>query len=247
MDLGLAGRAFLVTGGSRGLGRAGAQVLRDEGADVLLSARGAAGVAEAAAQLGAVGVPADLGDPAAAPALVEAARSAFGRLDGALVSVGGPPAGSALGLSDEQWTSAFDTVFLGVVRLLRAVVPALPAEGGAVVLVLSTSVKQPIAGLSASNGLRPGLGMLVKDLAEELGPSGVRVNAVLPGSIATDRLRELDGPDPDVAAAKAARLPLRRYGQPEELGRVAAFLLSPAASYVSGAVVPVDGGATRAL
>lgn len=247
MDLGLGGRAFLVTGGSRGLGRAGAQVLRDEGADVVLSARTPADVEQAARELGAVGVPADLADPATGPALVAAAVQAFGRLDGALLSVGGPPAGPTLELTDEQWTAAFDSVFLGVLRLVRALVPALPEGAGSVVLVLSTSVKSPIPGLAASNGLRPGLGMLVKSLADELGPGGVRVNAVLPGRVATDRLRELDGPDPAVAAERAGRIPLRRYGEPAELGRVAAFLLSPAASYVTGALVPVDGGAMRAL
>lgn len=247
MDLGLAGSAFLVTGGSRGLGRATAQVLREEGADVVLSARTAADVERTADELGAVGVAADLADPSAAARLVEAVRASFGRVDGALVSVGGPPGGATLDLTDAQWTAAFDSVFLGVVRLVRELVPALPDGGGSVVLVLSTSAKSPIAGLAASNGLRPGLGMLVKALADELGPAGTRVNAVLPGRIATDRLRELDGPDPAVAAERARSIPLRRYGEPAELGRVAAFLLSPAASYVTGALVPVDGGAVRAL
>ena len=247
MDLGLAGSAFLVTGGTRGLGRAAAQVLRDEGADVVVSARTPGDVDVAARDLGGVGVAADLADPTSASRLVAAAVDAFGRLDGALLSVGGPPGGATLELTDEQWTSAFDSVFLGVLRLVRALVPALPEGGGSVALVLSTSVKSPIAGLAASNGLRPGLGMLVKTLADELGPQGVRVNALLPGRIATDRLRELDGPDPGVAAERAAAIPLRRYGEPAELGRVAAFLLSPAASYVTGALVPVDGGAMRAL
>jgi 3-oxoacyl-[acyl-carrier protein] reductase len=247
VDLGLAGSAFLATGASRGLGLAGARVLREEGADVLLSARTAADVERAAASIGAVPAPADLGGPTAAAALVEAALAAFGRLDGALVSVGGPPPGHALALTDAQWQDSFETVLLGVVRLLRAVVPVLPDGSGSVVLVLSTSAKQPLPGLSASNALRPGLAMLVKDLADELGPRGVRVNAVLPGTIATERLRQLDGGDPAAAAARAARVPLRRLGEPLELGRVAAFLLSPAASYVTGVVVPVDGGALRAL
>lgn len=247
MDLELAGRAFVVTGGSRGLGLAGAQALRAEGADVVLSARSSGAVAQAADGMGAVGVAADLSDPAAASALVEAATASFGRLDGALLSVGGPPAGGTLDLTDVQWQSSFDSLFLGVLRLCRAVVAALPADGGSLALVLSTSAKSPIAGLAASNGLRPGLAMLVKTMADELGPRGVRVNALLPGSLATDRLRELDGPDPAVAERRAAGIPLRRYGQPAEFGRVAAFLLSPAASYVTGALVPVDGGAMRAL
>jgi 3-oxoacyl-[acyl-carrier protein] reductase len=247
MDLELAGKAFIVTGGSRGLGFASAQALVAEGAQVVLSARDEQGVRRAAEQLGATGVAADLADTATPGRLVEAARSAYGRVDGALISVGGPPAGPALGLSDEQWRDAFDAVFLGAVRLCRAVVDALGDDGGALALVLSTSAKAPIGGLAASNGLRPGLGMLAKTMADELGPRGIRVNGLLPGRIDTDRVRQLDGPDPKVRERSSATIPLRRYGEPAEFGRVAAFVLSPAASYLTGAMVPVDGGALRAL
>jgi 3-oxoacyl-[acyl-carrier protein] reductase len=247
MDLGLAGKAFVVTGGSRGLGRAGAEALLAEGAKVVISARTADAVDRTARELGCIGVAADLADVATPQRLVDAAVSSFGRLDGALLSVGGPPPGAALSLTDEQWRSAFESVFLGAVRLARAVVEALPAEGGALAFVLSTSVKAPIAGLAASNGLRPGLAMLAKTMADELGPQGVRVNGLMPGRVRTDRILELDGDDPEVPKRIAAGIPLRRYGEPAEFGRVAAFLLSPAASYVTGAMVPVDGGAVRAL
>jgi 3-oxoacyl-[acyl-carrier protein] reductase len=247
MDLGLAGRAYLVTGASRGLGLAAATALRAEGAEVLLASRDDAAVQRAAAGLQATALAADLADPDAAAALVREAMLTYGRLDGAVISVGGPPAGPALGLTDVQWTSAFESVFLGAVRVCREVVAALPPKGGSIVLVLSTSVKSPLDGLAASNGLRPGLAMLAKTMADELGPQGVRVNALLPGRVETDRVRQLDGDDPQVRAAAEQRIPLRRYGTPEEFGRVAAFLLSPAASYVSGAMVPVDGGAMRAL
>jgi 3-oxoacyl-[acyl-carrier protein] reductase len=247
MDLGLDGKAFLVTGGSRGLGRATAAALVAEGAHVVLSARSPGGVADAARELACTGVAADLSDPDAAGHLVQATLAAHGRIDGALVSVGGPPAGPALGLSDSQWHAAFESVFLGAVRVCRAVAAALPEGGGALTLVLSTSVKSPIDGLAASNGLRPGLAMLAKTMADELGPRGVRVNGLLPGHVDTDRVRQLDGPDPAVRTRIASGIPLRRYGAPEEFGRVAAFLLSPAASYVSGAMVPVDGGAMRSL
>ena len=243
MDLGLAGRAFVVTGASRGLGLASARVLVAEGAHVVLAARSADAVRAAADDLGAVGVAADLADPATPDRLVAAAQQAYGRLDGALVSVGGPPAGPALALTDDQWRGAFDSVFLGAVRMCRAVVEALPAAGGSLALVLSTSVRAPLSGLAASNGLRPGLGMLAKTMADELGPRGVRVNGLLPGRVLTDRLRELGAAEGDVPAD----IPLRRYGAPEEFGRVAAFVLSPAASYLTGAMVPVDGGAMRAL
>ncbi|WP_261376730.1 SDR family oxidoreductase [Nocardioides sp. J9] len=116
--------------------------------------------------------------------------------------------------------------------------------------MLSTSVRQPIPGLAISNGLRPGLAMVAKNLADELGPRGIRVNGLLPGRVATERVAELDAATGDADAARAAteaQIPLRRYGQPEEFGRVAAFVLSPAASFVSGVMVPVDGGMSRGL
>lgn len=247
MDLGLAGRAFVVTGASRGLGLAAATALAAEGASVVLAARNADAVHAAAERIGAVGVAADLADAGTPARLVAAAQEAYGRVDGALVSVGGPPAGPAMSLTDAQWRGAFDSVFLGAVRMCRAVVEALPAEGGSLALVLSTSVKAPVAGLAASNGLRPGLGMLAKTMADELGPQGVRVNGLLPGRVDTDRVRELDGPDPAVRAGIETAIPLRRYGRAEEFGRIAAFVLSPAASYLTGAMIPVDGGITRAL
>ena len=243
MDLGLTDKVFIVTGASRGLGRACAEALVAEGARVVVAARDAEAVRRAADEIGAIGVAADLADPAAAERLVDAARTTWGRLDGALISVGGPPGGPAMSLSDEQWRAAFEAVFLGAVRLSRAVVDALPAEGGSLAFVLSTSVKVPLAGLAASNGLRPGIAMLAKTMADELGPRGVRVNGLLPGRVLTDRIRELF----DDLDAEAAAVPLRRLGDPAEFGRVAAFVLSPAASYVTGAMIPVDGGAMRAL
>jgi 3-oxoacyl-[acyl-carrier protein] reductase len=247
MDLGLDGRVYLVTGGTRGLGRAVADALVADGARVVLSARTASAVDDAVGALGgsARGVVADNADPAAAERLVQAALDTWGRLDGVLVSVGGPPGTPALGATDEQWRAAFESVFLGAVRLIRTVSPHL-TSGGAVGLVLSTSVKVPLGGLEISNGLRPGLAVWAKMLADELGPRGVRVFGLLPGSVLTDRILDLT-PDPDVRDRVAAGIPLRRYGEPAEFGRVGAFLLSPAASYVSGCVVPVDGGALRSL
>ncbi|MFF8396469.1 SDR family oxidoreductase [Streptomyces sp. NPDC016172] len=247
MDLGLKDRVYVVTGATRGLGNATARQLVADGAKVVVSGRDEESVAEAAAELGpnAVGVAVDNADPEAAARLIGAAREHFGRFNGVLISVGGPPAGFVADNTDEQWQTAFESVFLGAVRLARAAAAGMEA-GGVIGFVLSGSVYEPIPGLTISNGLRPGLAGFAKSLSDELGPRGIRVVGVLPGRIDTDRVRQLDALSADPEATRAAsesRIPLRRYGAPEEFGRVAAFLMSPAASYLTGVMVPVDGGA----
>jgi 3-oxoacyl-[acyl-carrier protein] reductase len=249
MDLGLKDRVYVVTGASRGLGRAAAEALVADGAKVVISGRDGKSVTEAAQAMGpgAYGVAADNADPEVAGRLTAAARERFGRFDGVLISVGGPPAGAATAHTDEQWRTAFESVFLGAVRLARTAATEL-GEGGVIGFVLSASVHEPIPGLTISNGLRPGLAGFAKSLAEELGPRGIRALGLLPSRIDTDRVRELDALSGNADAARAkheARIPLRRYGTPEEFGRTAAFLLSPAASYLTGVMVPVDGGAQR--
>ena len=203
MDLGLADRVYLVTGASRGLGRAVAEVLVAEGARVVLSGR-VAGVGRRRGRMrsatSAVGVAADNADPGTPARLVAAARERWGRLDGALVSVGGPPLGGVLDITDEQWSTAFDAVFLGAVRLARVLAGEL-GEGGSIAFVLSTSVRSPLPDLAVSNGLRPGLAMVAKTLADELAPRGVRVNGLLPGR------------DPD-RAARGARVAATGAGGP---------------------------------
>ena len=253
MDLGLTDRVFVVTAASGGLGRATASALVAEGARVVLVARRASVLDEAVAELGAdraVSLAADLADPTTADRACAAALETWARLDGALVSVGGPPAGSVLSTSDAAWTTAFDSVFLAALRVTRAVVEHGTAPDLSLAWVLSTSVKSPVGGLAASNGLRPGLGMLVKQLADELGPQGARIIGLMPGRVETERTAHLDSLAPDPAAARAASeasIPMRRYGTPAEFARVAAFVLSPAASYLTGCVLPVEGGALRTL
>lgn len=253
MNLDLDDRVYIVSGASRGLGFATAAELVADGARVVIASRSQEAIDAAAKALGApdrvIAVAADLADVDAANRLVTTALERFGQLDGAVISVGGPTPGTAAEVDDDAWRSAFESVFLGQLRLAKAV---LSATGSAVsvTIVLSTSVRSPIAGLAVSNGLRPGLAMAAKTLADEYGPRGSRVNVVLPGRIATDRMQQLDDASGDAQESRrrnSAGIPLGRYGEPEEFGRVAAFVTSPAASYMSGSVITVDGGATRSL
>jgi 3-oxoacyl-[acyl-carrier protein] reductase len=210
-------------------------------------------LADAVAELGdsnAVALPADLADPDTAESACRLALEQYGRLDGALISVGGPPAGSVQATTEEQWRGAFESVFLVALRVSNAVLELGTAPDLAIAWVLSTSVKSPAPRLATSNGLRPGLAMMIKQLADEVGPAGTRVVGLMPGRIDTERVRHLDSLADDPAAVRAAAeaaIPLRRQGSPTEFGKLAAFVLSPAASYLTGCVIPVDGGALRAL
>ncbi|HQE30995.1 MAG TPA: SDR family oxidoreductase [Propionibacteriaceae bacterium] len=251
MDLGLKGKSYVVTAASAGLGRAVAEELVAEGAHVVpVARRGEVLDAFAAAHPGQVTrLVADLADPDVPRRAAELAYETYGRLDGAMVSVGGPPRGGVLENSDDEWLAAFASVFLAALRVSRAVIEV---GGSDVTLgyVLSTSSKSPLGTMAISNGLRPGLAMLVKQLADELGPLGGRTFGLMPGSIDTERLQALRAGSADPVEAKRAAeaaIPLRRFGEPAEFGRVGAFLLSPAASYVTGCLIPVDGGSMRAL
>lgn len=252
MDLGLRDRVYIVTGASSGLGLASAKELVADGARVVICSRQQDRVDAAVAELGASdqvrGVAVDLGEPDAAERLLDTATSEFGRVDGGVLSVGGPPAGKVGDIEDEAWRDSFEKIFLGPLRVARAILRH--GDDKAVAFVLSTSVRAPVHPLGISNALRPGLAGAAKSLADEFGPRGSRVLAVMPGRIKTDRINELESAQPDPAqfrADMAKQIPLGRYGEPAELGRVAAFLVSPAASYLTGFAVPVDGGLTRSF
>ena len=256
MDLGIADHAFIVTGGTQGLGRAVAQTLVDEGARVVVASRSQDHVDQAVGALGerATGLAVDLAETDAPKRLLDTCLDAFGRFDGAFISYGGPPAGPATALDDRNLLDAIAKALVPPVRLVRDFAAAL-GEGGSIVALTSSSQDQPIPGLAGSNVTRPGIWGYVKTIADEVGPRGVRVNTLIPGRYTTGRVAELEADIAsrtgktveEIRSGAEQTIPLRRLGDPTELGRVAAFLLSPAASYVTGAAITVDGGAIRGL
>jgi 3-oxoacyl-[acyl-carrier protein] reductase len=254
VDLGLGGKRALVGGGGSGIGAGIAGVLAGEGARLVLVGRTAATLEARASELDCSTVVADLSTPEGPAAAVSSAVDGLGGLDLLVVNSGGPPPGAFEALDEEAWERAIAGTLRSTLRLIRAALPHLREGSDPAILVnLSSSVREPIPGLTTSNVLRPGLVGLIKNLSFEIVP--VRINGVAPGRFATDRVRQLDTTRAESAGLSVeevrrqteARIPLGRYGDTVEIGRVAAFLLSPAASYVTGAIVPVDGGLVRAL
>jgi 3-oxoacyl-[acyl-carrier protein] reductase len=246
MDLGLRGRTAIVCGASSGIGLACAEALAGEGANVAMLARRRDVLEREADRIGALAVRGDVTNPRHLEQLVERTLDAFGGIDILVLNSGGPPRTTALDASDEQVEEAVELLLLSAVRLVRLCRPALEASGhGRIVAITSSAVKEPVDNLALSNAIRPGLTGWLKTVSREFGPSGVTVNAIAPGRIDTDRLKEVypDGPTP----ADLAAIPLGRFGTTRELGDVVCFLASEPASYVSGTTIAVDGGLLRGL
>lgn len=262
MDLGLKGKVALVAGASKGLGYAVARALAAEGAIVSISSRDAQAIEGAAERIrretGAtvLAMPVDVRSADAIAGWVQTSAERFGGIDALLTNSGGPPAGPAVSFDDRAWQDAADLLLFSALRMVRAAVPHMQARGaGAILMSTSSSVKEPIQNLGLSTVLRASVSALAKTLAIELAPSKIRVNQIIPGRIDTDRVRQLDdinakkqGVTADQAKARAvAAIPMGRYGEADEFGRVGAFLLSDAASYMTGATVQVDGGQIRSV
>jgi 3-oxoacyl-[acyl-carrier protein] reductase len=262
MNLGLAGHAAAVAASSRGLGRAVARALAAEGCDVALCGRDAGRIRETAEAIArdsnrrTLPVVADVGVAEDCRRFVDEAARAFGRLDILVTNTGGPRPGGFDGMLDADWDAAYRVTLANVVSLVRAAVPHMKRGGwGRIVNITSLSAKQPVDGLVLSNAFRPAIVGLAKTLASELGRDGILVNNVCPGYTRTDRLDELAqarakaaGTTPEqIVAGLAQSVPLGRIAEPEEFASVVCFLCSEAASYVTGATIPIDGGAVRGL
>lgn len=264
MDFGLAGKVALVTAASKGLGRASAAALAAEGATVVIASRNREMLEQTAQEIRqasrstVLALPADLRQPGEITALVTRAVDEFGGIDILVNNTGGPPAGLFETLSDEQWLEAFDLLFLSAVRLIRLVLPSMQQrqQGGRIIQIVSSSAKQPIAGLLLSNALRPGIVGLAKTLSVELAPYRITVNNVCPGRILTDRLRQNPSvrermarglTEKEALSELAKDIPLGRIGNPEELGALVTFLASQQAGYITGTTIQVDGGLIQSL
>jgi 3-oxoacyl-[acyl-carrier protein] reductase len=262
MDLGLKGKAAVVAGASKGMGRAVAHGLAAEGVRVALLARDPAALERAASEIAratggeAVAIPTDVTKRDQVDRAVDQAASRFGRLDVLVTNAGGPPPGTFDTATDEAWQAAFELNHLSTVRLIRAALPHLKRSGaGRIVNIQSTSIKQPIEGLMLSNGVRPGVQGLARTLADEVARGGITVNTILPGRIKTDRFfsvvesraRQTGAPRDEVLKGIESQIPVGYAGDPEDIAHVVVFLASDRARYVTGQAIAVDGGATRAL
>lgn len=246
MDLGLSGRTAIVCGASAGMGLAIAEALAAEGANVAMFGRRRELLTREAERLGGLPVRGDVTNPADLKRLVDRTLEAFGGIDILINNSGGPPRTAAVGLTDDQVESAVELLLLSAIRLTQLCLPQLERSGrGRIVNIGSSSVREPIDNLALSNAVRPGVVGWAKTLAREIGQKKITVNTIAPGRIETERLAEAFQGRPRTEDIEA--IPLRRFGQPHEVAQVVCFLASDAASYVTGTVIPVDGGLTRSL
>lgn len=248
MELGLGGRTAIVCGASSGMGRAVAEALAAEGANVAMFARRRELLEREAERIGALAVQGDVTIPQHLERLVQVTVDAFGGVDILVLNGGGPPAGSAVGLTAHAVEDAVALLLTPHVTLVGHCLPHLRESGrGRIVAIESSSVREPLQNLVLSNAVRPGVVGWLKTLAREVGPDGITVNTVAPGRIDTERLREVYGPGGAREEGDLEQIPVRRFGTPEEIASVVTFLASDRAAYVTGAVLPVDGGLTRSL
>lgn len=261
MDLGLRGKVALVPASSQGLGKAVALAFAREGARLAICSRRLDAIeatAEEARRLGAevLALAADLTRAEDIANLVQRTVEHFGGVDILITNAGGPPAGRFDDFDDAAWQAGYELTLLSAIRLIRAALPSMRQRGGGVIITMtSSSIKQPISNLILSNVFRAGVAALAKTLADELATDNIRVNNVVPGRIATERVAQLDqanaarlGVDVEtVRQSMLAQIPLRRYGEPEEFADAVVFLASERASYITGATLQVDGGMIRSL
>lgn len=262
MELGLRGKVAMVAAASQGLGKAVALAFAREGANLAICSRNQAAlesVAAAAREHGVdvLAVPADVTRAEEIQKFVEQAVAHFGGVDILVTNAGGPPAGTFQDFADDApWQAAFELTLMSAVRLIRGVLPSMRARGGGAIIVMtSSSIKVPIPNLILSNVFRAGVAALAKTLAEELAPLNIRVNNVLPGRIATERLLYLDQVNAERAGVSVeeirqrtmAQIPMGRYGDPEEFANAVVFLASERASYITGASLQVDGGYIKCI
>ncbi|GGM75756.1 short-chain dehydrogenase [Thermogymnomonas acidicola] len=258
MDLGLRGKKALVTGASDGIGFSIADVLASEGCTVMVASRDRERITRAASEISSrhsvevIPATVDTGDATSISSLVAEFSSRLGSIDILVTNTGGPPAGQFLDITDEQWVASFNSLFMGVVRLVRSSLP-LMGPGSCIVNMMSRSSKEFLPNLAISNAMRPAIAGLTKTLAFELGPRGIRVNGIGPGYVMTNRQsqllqyrsKRLSIPVEAITRDIEREIPVGRIATPEEVARVVAFVCSPAASYINGEFIVVDGGTLR--